>query len=72
MHAGGSDFNVVIQSVTFNETVQSIDIPVEIIDDNIFENIFETFTLCLSTDVPRVILMNNKTVVTIRDNDSKN
>ena len=57
--------------MTFSERRQSIDIPVEIIDDNIFENILETFTLCLSTDVPRVILMNNKAVVTIIDNDSK-
>ena len=72
MHAGGSDFNIAIQSVTFSEEVPSINIPVEIIDDSIFENIFETFTISLSTEVPRVVLMDNKAAVTIRDNDSKN
>lgn len=67
----GSDFNIDIRSVTFSEQEQHIVIPIEIVDDNVFENIIENFTLTLSTDVPHVLLV-NRAVVNIRDNDSKN
>ena len=48
----------------------SVDIPINIIDDDEFENMTETFTVVLTTDVPGVELRDDA-VMTIRDNDSK-
>ena len=58
--------------MTFSERVSSIDIPISIIDDQEFENITETFTVSLSTEVhvPGLKLRGD-TVVTIQDDDSK-
>ena len=67
---GGSDYNIEIESVTFSEGMTSVDIPINIIDDQEYENITETFTVSLSTEVPRVQLLGDA-VVTIQDNDSK-
>ena len=56
--------------MTFSEGVSSVEIPIEIVNDNEFENAIETFTVSLSTEVPRLVLL-NEAVVTIRDDDSK-
>ena len=68
---GGSDYNIESHSVTFSKGNTSVDIPISIIDDQEFENITETFTVSLSTEVPRLQLL-GEAVVTITDNDSKN
>ena len=51
--------------------MSSVNISINILDDDEFENITETFTISLSTEVPRLEFLNNATI-TITDNDSKN
>ena len=56
--------------MTFREGEISVNIPINIIDDQEFENITETFTVVLSTEVPGLKLLDDA-VMTITDNDSK-
>ena len=48
----------------------SVPVPIAIIDDDLFEPLFESFTVALSTDIPNLMLGNNATV-TIEDDDSE-
>ena len=59
--------------LTFGPNVSSFIVPVEIIDDNLFEEEFENFTvnLQLSTDVTQLLLNVTSAVVTIIDRDSE-
>ena len=46
----------------------SVEVSITIIDDDLFEPLFESFTVALSTDIPDLLLDNNATV-TIEDDD---
>ena len=58
-------------NVTFIKGMSSVIIPINILDDDMFENITETFTVALSTEVDRVEFLDNA-IITITDNDSEN
>lgn len=59
------------QQLTFSENATMLMIPIEILDDDLFEASFETFTITLSTEVAGLHLSPYAVNVTIEDNDSE-
>ena len=69
---GGLDFSAIVdQQVIFGPSRSSHIIPIEIIDDDGFEEETESFFAILSTDVPRLQLTTESAIVNITDTDSK-
>ena len=69
----GPDFvGISGRQLVFSPTVNSITVPVGIIDDDL-EEFIETFSANLNSDVPRLVLLHDETTVDIIDdeNDSK-
>ena len=69
IYTAGLDF-VIEETLTFSQDVASVAVPITIIDDDLFEPLFESFTVALSTDIPNLMLDNYATV-TIEDDDSE-
>ena len=69
--AGSSDFvgNSGHQLV-FSQTTRSMMIQIRIIDDNLLEDVIESFNVSLTSDVPRLELLPNKAVVRIIDDEN--
>ena len=65
------DFNISCGYLTFGPNVTTQVILVEIIDDELFEEELENFTVALSTSVLRLQLDPYLVSVTIEDTDSK-
>ena len=70
----GLDFvGIIGRQLTFGPAVSSIAVPVDIIDDDLLEELIESFSASLTSDVPRLELSPDKVMVNIIDdeNDSK-
>ena len=67
----GSDFIVEShsQQLTLGPGVRSHAVPIEILNDELFESSFENFTLTLSSDVNNLQIENDEAFVTIMDED---
>ena len=59
------------QQLTFGPAVSSIAVPVDIIDDDLLEEMIESFYASLTSDVPRLELSPDEATVDITDNESK-
>ena len=64
----GSDF-IIENHLTLGQDVKSVTVPIEILNDELFESLFETFSVTLSSDVNRLQIGNGEVVVTIIDDD---
>ena len=71
----GSDFNSTVLVVTFepsdDQTSRMTCVPLPIIDDSIANEANEQFSVTLTDAIPTTNVGNNKTCVTIIDDDSK-
>ena len=64
----GSDF-IIENHLTLGQGVRSVTVPIEILNDELFESLFETFSVTLSSDVNRLHIDNHEAFVTIIDDD---
>ena len=57
--------------LTLGQGLRSVTVPIEILNDELFESSFETFSVTLSSDVNRLQIHvgNSEAVVTIIDDD---
>ena len=72
-HIDGSDYNGLTALYTFNSIISTIDVPVPITGDNIFE-LTELFSASLAfpgAPIPRVVLAPDSAEVTILDDDGQ-
>ena len=72
-HIDGSDYSGLTALYIFDSIISTIDVPVPIIDDSIFE-LTELFSTCLAfprDPIPRVTLAPDFAEVTILDDDGQ-
>ena len=69
----GSDFIIEShnQHLTLGQGVRSVTVPMEILNDELFESSFENFIATLYSDVNRLQIDNHEAFVTIIDDDCK-
>ena len=59
------------RQLIFSSAVSNLAVRVDIIDDNVLEELVETFTAVLSSVVPRLTLLPEVANVDITDNDGQ-
>ena len=66
-----SDFTIESHSqhLTLGQDVRFLTVPIEILNDDLFESSYENFTVTLSSDVNRLHIDNHEAFVTIIDDD---